>query len=117
VYYFKFEIPTNVNGTRVSYSLGWHGLMPKCPKDVTVLLYNDKEGYGIASTTDTFVPKEVTVLASKEVQNILALVKDEEQVYTTATMAKLWDVNVQVNKTLAVDATELTEGKVVFNGR
>jgi len=79
--YFKFEIPTNADGTRVTYSPGWHGTMPKCPKDVVVLLYNDKEGYGIARTGDIFIPTEVVVLTKDEANNILASVRDEDGVY------------------------------------
>ena len=35
--------------------------MPNCPQGVTILLYNDKEGWGLAHTTDTFKPPEITV--------------------------------------------------------
>ena len=60
--WFKFEIPTNEDGTRVSYSPNWAGTMPKCPKDVEVLMYDDDLGEGIATTDDTFIPPEVEVL-------------------------------------------------------
>jgi hypothetical protein len=70
MYYFRFTIPKQDKDKTVAYSPGWHGTMSKCPKNVTVLLYNDKEGYGIAQADDTFVPPEVTVIdaltASKE---------------------------------------------------
>ena len=60
-YYFRFNIPSGI-----SYSPNWFGTMPKCPKNVEVLLYNDKEGYGIAKTEDKFKPKEVTVIEEAE---------------------------------------------------
>lgn len=90
MYYFKFEIPKNADGSRVSYSPGWHGTMPKCPMKVTVLLYNDKEGFGIAQTEDTFVPPEVTVITKNEAEKILAEAKDEEGVYFGEKLANRW---------------------------
>ncbi len=79
--YFRFEIPTNADGSRVTYSKGWHGTMPDCPKDVTVLLYNDKEGYGIAKTNDAIVQTEIGKLTEKEVKGIITNTKDEDGVY------------------------------------
>ena len=70
--YFKFDIPLGEAGERITYSKGWHGTMPKCPTDVTVLLYNDEEGYGIAKTEDTFIPKEVTVLVQEEAEKLIS---------------------------------------------
>ncbi len=91
MYFFRFEIPTNADGSRVTYSPGWHGTLPHCPANVTVLLYNDKEGYGIAKTEDTFVPKEVTVITEEEALTLLATVKDEEQVYSGEKLADRWN--------------------------
>ena len=93
MYYFKFTIPKNANGSRVSYSSGWHGTMPKCPRDVTVLLYNDKEGYGIAKTEDKFIPKEVTVIKEAEALGTLttvALSKDKTDIYLGDTLYDKW---------------------------
>jgi len=70
--YFKFDIPSGEDGSRITYSKGWHGTMPKCPTDVTVLLYNDEEGYGLATTEDTFIPKEVTVLVQEEAEKLIS---------------------------------------------
>ena len=98
--YFRFDIPTNEDGSRVTYSPGWHGTMPKCPSGVKVLLYNDKEGYGIAQTEDKFVPKEVKVITETEAQFILANTKDEPQVYFGSKIADLWDYSKTVDKTL-----------------
>ena len=71
--WFRFQIPQNKDGSRVSYSPNWFGTMPKCPKDVTVLLYNDKEGYGVAQTEDGFVPKEVTKLTEMEAKDLISV--------------------------------------------
>ena len=89
--YFRFEIPTNEDGTRATYSPGWHGTMPKCPQNVRILLYNDKEGYGIAETTDTKLPKEVTAIEDAEVFKVLKEVKDEEGVYFGDKLLHRWD--------------------------
>ena len=81
MYYFKFKIPTNADGSRVSYSPGWHGTLAKCPKNVTVLIYNDKEGWGLAQTDDTFIPKEVAVLTENDASAILQNTKSEDAVF------------------------------------
>ena len=96
MYYFKFDIPTNSDGSRITYSPTWHGTMPECPKDVTVLLYNDKEGYGIAQTEDIFVPKEITVIEEAEVLGILTKFMDtkEEEIYMGDKLLTRWDVEV-----------------------
>jgi len=96
-YWFKFQIPTNSDGTRVSYSPNYHGTMPHCPRDVTILLYNDKEGYGIAQTEDTFIPKEVTVLTSKVALATLADVKVRDGVYIGQAIVDRWDVEEVLN--------------------
>lgn len=95
MYHFKFDIPTNEDGSRVTYSPGWHGTMPKCPKKVTVLLYNDKEGYGIATTEDNFIPPEVEVLNETAAKAILKNYdEDEEGVYFGDKLVHRWDEEV-----------------------
>ena len=74
--YFKFEIPAGL-----SYSPGWHGTMTKCPSDVVVDCYNDKEGYGIAHTNDLTLPKEVKGIEQKEVEATIAALKEEDGIY------------------------------------
>jgi len=100
MYYFKFQIPINTDGSRVSYSPTWHGTMPRCPKNVTVLLYNDKEGYGIAETEDKFIPKEVTVLKKAEALEILTKLMDtkEEDIYMADKLLTRWDIEVKDGK-------------------
>ena len=90
MYHFRFEIPTMDDGSRVTYSPGWFGTMPKCPKDVTVLLYNDKEGYGIAKTEDTFRPPEVEVLKEAGALKIVSETKDEDGVYKGKKLDDRW---------------------------
>ena len=90
MYYFRFEIPTNADGSRVTYSPGWHGTMPKCPKDVKVLLYNDKEGYGIAQTEDKFIPKEVTILKEADALDIVNKAEDTEDIYFGEKLTDRW---------------------------
>ena len=74
--YFRFEIPEGL-----TYSPGWHGTMNKCPSDVVVDCYNDKEGYGIAHTSDLTLPKEVKALDSKEAEATIASLKEGDGVY------------------------------------
>ncbi len=96
MYYFRFDIPKNEDGTRVTYSSGWHGIMPHCPKDVTVLLYNDKEGYGVAQTTDTFIPKEVKVLSQEDALALVSSAEDTDGVYFGNKLAHRWDAKDEV---------------------
>ena len=79
--YFRFIIPLNEDGSRVSYSPNYHGTMPKCPKNVTALLYNDRDGYGIAKTEDSFIPPEVITLTEKDALSIVSNVEVSEGVY------------------------------------
>jgi len=91
VYYFRFEIPENEDGTPVSFSPNWHGTMPKCPKKVTVLMYNTKERYGIARADDTFTPPEVEkrteIVALKEVDDTVEI----EGVWKGENIEHIWD--------------------------
>ena len=94
MYYFKFDISTNEDGSRITYSPNWFGTMPKCPKDVTVLLYNDKEGYGIAKTKDKFKPWEVTVIDEAESLGTLtevALAEDDAEIFFGDKLIHRWD--------------------------
>ena len=90
MYYFQFLIPTNEDGSRVSYSPGWHGTLPKCPKGVTVHLYNDKEGYGIAETEDKITQKELKVLTEIDAKYLLSEAKDEDGVYFGKKLTDRW---------------------------
>ncbi len=90
--WFKFEIPLNADGTRVSYSPGWHGTIPRCPKNVVVDLYNDKEGYGIAHTTDTFMPKEVMAIKAIDITTTLSAARKVQGAEFGEAIVHKWDV-------------------------
>ncbi len=112
MYYFKFPIPTNSDGTRVSYSPDWFGTMPKCPQNVKVLLYNDKEGYGIAKCEENFVPPEVEVLDEKIALALVDEVKEEATVFKGETLANRWNPEVVIEDKIDTEAT-ITESVVV----
>ena len=88
--YFRFTIPKNPDGTPIAYSPGWFGNSDKCPQNVTVVAYNDVEGYGIAYTTDKFVPKEVTGISQSTADSTTASLRDIKGVYTGQKLADRW---------------------------
>jgi hypothetical protein len=110
--YFKFVIPTNADGTRVHYSLGWFGVMDYVPKNVTVLLYNDKDGYGYAYTTDTYMAKEAIVKTQKEVDDTIKLAKEEKGVYFGQKIYDRWLPEIEVRE---VRCTVDEKGFTVIN--
>ncbi len=110
MYYFKFTIGKNVDGTRVTYSPGWHGEMPHCPKDVTVLLYNDAEGWGLAQTEDKITQKEIQEISKDEADKVLVNVKDEDEVYFGEKLANRWNPKVEI------EAMVDEPGEVLLNG-
>ena len=90
MYFFKFKIGKNSDGSRISYSPGWFGEMNMCPRNVKVLLYNDKEGYGIAQADDKFIPPEVKVIDEAEATKILSNIKSEPGVFIGIHIAARW---------------------------
>ena len=113
--YFRFEIPKNDDGTPIAYSPGWHGTISKCPGNVVVDLYNDKEGYGIAHTTDEELPKEVTKKEEKEVQDIISKLTDEEGVYFGEKVKERvsWLPEAEVKKEKEEEETGIETGQEV----
>jgi len=79
--YFKFDIPKDKDGNPIAYSPGWHGTLDKCPSNVEVLCYNDKEGYGIAITPDTELHKDLMPMDAAEAERHLAELKVEDGVF------------------------------------
>ena len=80
--YFKFEIPLNEDGTRASYSPGWYGYTSVSFVEVEVILYNDKEGYGIARYDDKGSPhKPLETVTEKKANDTIAGLKEEDGVY------------------------------------
>ena len=112
-YFFVFKIPQNADGSRVSYSPGWHGTLPLCPKDVTVLLYNDKEGYGIAQTPDIKLPKGLTALSEAEAKVILTEAKDEDGVYFGQKLANRWNPEVIIEDKPVEEASNEPAGEPI----
>lgn len=66
MYYFRFDIPRHKNGDIAVYPHGWFGVMDRCPCNVTVLLFDDRQAFGVAKCEDTFIPPEVKVLTENE---------------------------------------------------
>jgi len=96
--YFRFTIPNNADGTVVSYSPGWFGTYATCPQNVVVLLYNDKERYGIAYTVDKFIPSG-SLLLTKDISTVVIdSVKIEEGVFKEQKLADRWLPEVEVKE-------------------
>ncbi len=132
MYWFRFEIPRNEDGSIATYSPGWHGVMPRCPNGVVVDLYNDKEGYGIAHTLDKFIPKEVQVIPDKDAlalvqkgqdivdsakvmasdswiaQDAEPLISEAEQIYVGDKLLHRWDVLPEVQSVEPTGQTEIS---------
>ena len=113
--YFKFLIPTMPDGSRILYSPGWHGTTPKACKDVEVLLYNDKEGYGIARTKDLVLSKEFEVLEEAEALGELSKLMDskDEAVFMGDRLYSKW-VNLQPRELSVEDSIKYV--KEVLDG-
>ena len=94
MYYYTIEIPRHENGDIAVYPPNWFGVMRKCPQNVTVKIFNDKEGYGIAETPDKVTQKELTVLDEVDALTQLSAVKDEEDVYIGDKLLTRWDAEV-----------------------
>lgn len=98
--YFRFKIPTNADGSRVTYSPGWCGTRGKCARNEKGILYNDEEGWGIAQFEGDYVPDDVTVLTEKEVTELLATAeathKDNPKVFFGDKLVHRYDVKEDV---------------------
>lgn len=133
MYYFKFLIPTNADGSTVSYSPGWCGTRPKCAEKGKGLLYNDAERWGIGQADGDFVPDDVEVLDEKQVQQLFSqainqltdgenwksiffagdfLPKDKE--YSCNTIEHRWDDAVKELEVKQQDTQFPTVNRVVF---
>jgi hypothetical protein len=96
--YFKFDIPLNADGTRVSYSPDYYGRMDRSPKNVTVVYYNDKEGYGYAYTVDTFEIKQATLTTATAADNVIKAAKDEIGVYFGEKILTRWYPEIKIEE-------------------
>jgi hypothetical protein len=86
--YFKFDIPKGLG-----YPKGWFGEMTYPPKNVDVLLYNEKEHYGIACTDDKAIEGNIKRKQCVEVEEAEAL----GTVTTFALRGKQADIYYGVN--------------------
>ena len=71
MFYFKFPIPTNKDGSVVTYSQGWCGTRDRCAKNEKGLLYNDKELWGIGQAEGSFIPPDVEVIDARKAAELL----------------------------------------------
>ena len=96
MYYFKFTIPKNKDGSTATYSPGWCGTRDKCALNEKGLLYNDKELWGIGQAEGDYIPDDVEVLDEKTALSIIAEAKDEDKVYFGEKLANRWNPEVVV---------------------
>lgn len=101
--YFKFDIPKMEDGSRVKYSPGWFGRMTGCPKNTTVVYYNDVEGYGIAYTVDTKpLPYNVTMISQSLSESTTSTAKDEPGIYFGTKLQDRWLPEILIEEKDAV---------------
>ncbi len=97
--YFKFKIPTMPDGSRVTYSPGWFGEMtfPPMNSEVSVLLYDDDAGIGIAKTESEKIVAcvkrgECELIEEKEALDIVSKADiSNEKVFTADRIVHRWD--------------------------
>jgi len=78
MYYYTIEIPRHADGKIATYPPNWFGVMAKCPKNVTVEIFNDKDGWLLAQVDDTFIPPEVSVISEAEALDLMAKTKTDK---------------------------------------
>ena len=71
MFFFRFSIPTNKDGSVVTYSQGWCGTRDRCAKNEKGILYNDKELWGIGQAEGDFIPPDVEVIDAKKVAELM----------------------------------------------
>jgi hypothetical protein len=94
--YFRFEIPTNADGTTVSYSPDFYGRYDKTPRDVTVLYQNDKERYGYAYTEDKWIPKGSVSVTQTVADSAVSAARDTAGVYFGSKMVDRYLPEVKI---------------------
>lgn len=95
MFYFKFKIPNNADGTVVTYSPGWCGTRDKCALNEKALLYNDKERWGIGHAEGDFIPPDVDIIDEKTALALIAEAKDGPEVFTGEKLAHRWDTPIK----------------------
>ena len=81
MYYYTIDIPRHSDGKIATYSPRWAGVMSHCPKNVTVKIFNDKEGWLLAQVDDSFVPKEVTVISEANALDLMSRTQQDIDVF------------------------------------
>jgi len=81
MYYYTIEIPRHSNGDIAQYPPEWFGVMARCPKNVIVFIFNDKEGWLLAQCDDTYVPKEVKVITKAEADKLMSQTQQAPDVF------------------------------------
>jgi hypothetical protein len=81
MYWYTIEIPRHDNGDIAKYPPNWFGVMDLCPKNVTVKIFNDKEGWLLAECDDDFIPPEVKVITEAEALKLMSQTQQAEDVF------------------------------------
>jgi hypothetical protein len=110
MFYFKFDIPTNADGTTVTYSPGWCGTRDKCALKEKGIYYNDKERWGIAIAEGSFVPPDVEVVDAGKVAELMGI---KTVVDKTAVIAMDAEGSLKFNNVVA-ELPEITEKEVYY---
>ena len=71
MFWFRFKIPDNEDGTVVTYSSGWCGTRDRCAQNEKGILYHDKERWGIGQAEGDYIPDDVEVLTKEEVVGVI----------------------------------------------
>ncbi len=91
MYYYTIKIPRHENGDIAVYPPNWSGVMSHCPKNVTVKIFNDKEGWLLAQVDDTFIPPEVKVISEPEALDLMSKTEQASNVFVGETkIAERW---------------------------
>jgi hypothetical protein len=87
MYYYTIEIPrhepdkNHPEGRIATYPPNWFGVMSKCPKNVTVKIFNDKEGWLLAQCDDIFIPPEVKVISDTDALKLMSQTQQDVNVF------------------------------------
>ena len=81
MYWYTIEIQRHDNGDIATYPPNWFGVMSKCPQNVTIKIFNDKEGWLLAQVDDDFVPPEVKVISETEALNLMSETQQADNVF------------------------------------
>lgn len=113
MYYYTIAIPRHTDGKIATYSPNWFGVMARCPKNVTVEIFNDKEGWLLAKVDDTYIPPEVMVITEEEALALKSKTKTStsDGVYASKTaIAKRWaDLEAARQEEIAIELQRIAD--------